>query len=289
MKKYVIIFVLQFMAWLSIAQIPEEGELLQIHSINNLSDTITISNPIEGSLVYVSNTKSTYQKYNTGWRLWYQSELVSIDSLQTIIDSYGDSTNCCLEYQYVDCGSAITCIGDTLNCGIVVDINATNDTATIVAVDEYDFISEINYYSTGDVDLLTTNVVELSNIDLFNNPYDQNTYFNLLAINEIFACVSARIATNYKSEGCPNQQWMFPTIDMALALEESLPTINPILHIMNKEKIYIGDEYWLMNVIENDIFYGYFIQIGGTGANGPIKRDFHNSRKKVRPMSIVPL
>ena len=72
-------------------------------------------------------------------------------------------------------------------------------------------------------------------------------------------------------------------------MEESLPTINPILHIMNKEKIYMGDEYWLMNIIENDVYYGYFIQIGGTGVNGPIKRDFHNSRKKVRPMSIVPL
>ena len=280
MKKILIIFVLQFMGMLVLAKIPEEGSLLQVHSINNLGDTININNPIEGSLIYVSNTKSTFQKYSNGWRLWYQGGEVNIDSLEAIVNSF-DSTNCCLQYQYVNCGSAISCIGDTLNCGIVIDINTTNNTAVIVAVDEYEFIQQSNEWESWAFP---------SNLDI-SNPNDQVSFFSGVSFQSAArAPYTGPVAINYNAGGCSSQQWMLPTIDVALAMELNLTVVNSILHIMDKKKINMGDEYWLLNNVgDPHKDYGYFVKIGGTGQNGSIKRDVHHKRKKVRPVSIVPL
>lgn len=262
---------------LVLAQIPDEGRLLQVHSINNLGDTININNPIEGSLIYLSNAKSTFQKYSNGWRLWYQSEEVNIDSLEAIVNSF-DSTNCCLQYQYVNCGSATSCIGDTLNCGIVIDINTTNDTAVIVAVDEYEFIQQSNEFNSWAFP---------SNLDI-SNPNDQVSFFSDVAFQSAArAPFTGPVAINYNAGGCSSQQWMLPTIDMALAMESNLTVVNSILHIMDKKKINVGDEYWLLNNVgdpNNDC--GCFIKIGATGQNGSIKRDVHHKRKKVRPVLL---
>jgi hypothetical protein len=279
MKKILIIFVFQFMGMLVLAQIPEEGRLLQVHSINNLGDTININNPIEGSLIYVSNTKSTFQKYSNGWRLWYQGEEINIDSLEAIVNSF-DSTNCCFQYQYVNCGSATSCIGDTVNCGIVIDINSTNDTVIIVALDEYEYIQQDDQFQSWAFP---------SNSDI-SNPGQQASYFGGMSNSAERAVFSGPLAVNYKADGCSSQQWILPTIDMALAMESNLTVVNAILHIMDKKKINMGDEYWLINNVgEPCCDYGYFIKIGSTGLNGSIKRDSHHKRKKIRPVAIVPL
>ena len=125
--------------------------LISIHNVNNLSDLSQLS-PGQGSIINVSNL-GIYQYDGALWQpIKPELDTSGLTTAENIIASYQTFIQgcnfCTVSYEIggtLDCGSAITCIGDTLNCGIVVDINATNDTATIVAVDEYDFISEINY------------------------------------------------------------------------------------------------------------------------------------------------
>ncbi|MDA7768309.1 hypothetical protein N8904_01185 [Flavobacteriales bacterium] len=262
MKYFVILLLLSNIV--SFAQVSDESSLINIHAIDNLSDTSLITSPIEGSLVYVRSEKATYQKYSNSWRPWWDIAVSTTDTLNVIINSFADTSSCCDLYQHVDCGTATTCIGDTLNCGIVVDFNSS--VAIVMAPDEYELVHYSPRHEFLGVDVNQPNFFSTSTPQL-------NTTAGLLAYE-------------YEPDGCQTgQQWGLPNDTMALAMAANLNIINPILDIMNKVKIFEGNEYWLIREVNMGLTE--FIQIGANG--GTVKMGRKTFERMVRPFAVVPI
>ena len=234
-KIYHLIFICFTVIYTS-AQIPNQESLIGIHSINTLSDTSSINNPYEGSLVYVSDINVNYQYNGIKWDLWYKSIAgpTDIDSLTILVDEdVPISDTCCLfePNTYHNCTNppyptTNHCIGDTLHCGVITHI-APNE-IWIMAPDEY---IDVQWTPSG----------------------TGNTYYGLgpanmqQVTNDCPDCYSAaRICYEYEPEGCQNSNldWTLPLFNMIYNIRPNFDLINSSLQIIDADNIYDLNLYW---------------------------------------------
>ena len=237
-----------------------ENSLINIHSINSLSDTASINNPQSGVLVYANSNQTTYQFNGNGWVEWYKFSTNNLASLINLTNNLGSNTCCNTTLDYVDCGSSSNCVGDTLRCGVIVSI--TNGVALVAAIDEYNFIPwfggacPISYIGGS------------STLDIVNNcPTDHN---------------AATISYEYKPEGCQGngQQWILPDTTQLNALETSMNIVNPIFELLGGKRVYTGNVYWALEELWAQQSFTKEIGGGTTEIN-------KTQLRRIRPFTLV--
>lgn len=257
------LFLILLIAKFSFGQTPNGASLVTVHSINNLSDTASIINPETGSLIYVVNDETSYQYNGVRWSVWYKMNVTNISQLVTLVNNFTIDVCCNLPIEPVDCGSATTCIGDILNCGVVVKVNSNN--AWVVAPDDFNGVQwngEICGNSTylGGAGISTNQIVNAC-------PNDVN---------------AARLALEYKPDGCPTQQWILPNSTMLSNLVSNLSTVNPILEFLGGKRVFVGDQYWTTEEQGTNNANQYIIGSGSSSITKTLER-------KVRPFAVVPI
>ena len=254
------------------AQIPNESSLVNLHTINNLSDTSSINNPNQGSVLYVSNNNISYQYNGIKWVEWYKQGEVetNIDSLTVLINNI-TSTPCCNSaiLNHVVCSPPNTyCVGDTFSCGVVVHVTADQTEAWVVAPDEF---IEVQWTSTTMCGLSYLGGTNITTLDIVNNCPTGVT--------------AGRVAYEYQPEGCRGNgvQWELPHYNMLFQLEDEINTVEPILELIGAQKPFNGNLYWTVG--EANAQSAFVKEYGNpTQISTPKMED-----RRVRPFTVIQL